>query len=312
MVMGMFRPFVALAIFLFIACGGEEAPHDVATDSADPDVDASDPCDSYTDEDGDTIPDSLEGEYDRDDDGVSSYLDLDSDGDTIPDSVEAGDEDLCTPPANSDRRFDSIGGLLGDELPDFLDEDSDNDGLSDHDEYHLHCSDYRLTDTDMDGFYDIVEVAAGSSPCDSTSRPPDDLVILELKYMAAHYSFEYVPVRFTGEEVMDLQAVAVDEPDDPPGDEYDATEFIRSITPVSGDPGVSVGFATFDEDRFYAVVPGTELTFKVEAYNNIYSCNRGTALFKASLVLMGADEVALGSVRVFIVSPDGNDGTFRP
>jgi hypothetical protein len=164
----------------------------------------------------------------------------------------------------------------------------------------------------MDGFDDIVEVAAGSSPCDNTSLPPDDLVVLELPCMAPHYLVEYVPIRFTGEEVMDLHAVAVDEPDDPLDDEYDATEFIRSINPVSGDPGVSVGFATFDEDRFYSVVPGTELTFKVEAYNSTYSCRTGTALFEASMVLIGTDEIVQGSVPVFIVSPYGSDGTMRP
>ncbi len=305
MVMGMLRPFVALAIFLFIACGGEEAPHDAAVDSADPDADASDPCASYTDEDGDTIPDSIEGRDDWDDDGIPNNLDLDSDGDTIPDSIEAGDEDICTRPVNSDWGYDSHGNPTGDELPDFLDEDSDNDGLSDHDEYELYCSDYRLKDTDVDWYSDLIEVAAGSDPCDSTSVPPDDLVVIDLVYMDYEHDIEYLTVEFTGSEVMDVGAAAVDEPDDPPADDYDATVFFLSVAPISGDPGVSIGFATFDEDTFYGVVPGTALTFRVDLYNSTFPPTGSIAVFKASFSLFGPDDVVVGSIPI-IITDDGN------
>ncbi|MBW2262772.1 MAG: hypothetical protein JRG91_12425, partial [Deltaproteobacteria bacterium] len=107
--------------------GGADTPEEWLPDGAGP-------CDGYTDSDGDTIPDSIEGTSDFDGDTIPNNLDLDSDGDTIPDSVEAGDDDLCTNPANSDWGYDSAGNPTGDELPDFLDSDSDNDGLSDSDE----------------------------------------------------------------------------------------------------------------------------------------------------------------------------------
>lgn len=300
MVMGKLRPFIALTALLATACGSEEAPQDAAVDIWDPDADASDPCASYTDEDGDTIPDSLEGTYDFDGDGIPSYLDLDSDNDTIPDSVEAGDEDICTVPVNSDWGYDSRGNPTGDDLPDFLDEDSDNDGLSDHDEYNLYCSDYRLKDTDVDWFTDLIEVAAGSDPCDSTSVPPDELVVLDLLYLDYEHDIVYLTVDFTGSEVMDVGATAVDEPDDPPGDDYDATVFFQSISPISGDPGVSVGFATFDEDRFYGVVPGTELTFRVDLYNSTFPPTGSIAVFKASFSLFGPDDVVVGSIPIII------------
>ena len=44
------------------------------------------------DDDGDGIPNSVEGFEDADGDGIPNYLDLDSDGDGIPDAVEGADD----------------------------------------------------------------------------------------------------------------------------------------------------------------------------------------------------------------------------
>src|SRR5690606_20095960 len=101
-----------------------------------------------TDSDGDGLPDAFEinlglNHEDRDSDGDGSRhtdeqlsladpgnadgddrinaLDDDSDGDGIPDAVEAGDEDLDTPPVDTDENG----------VPDFLDADSDGDGVDD-------------------------------------------------------------------------------------------------------------------------------------------------------------------------------------
>ena len=90
------------------------------------------------DEDGDGIPNSLEGclrMLDSDGDKVPDWRDLDSDNDKVPDSVEKGAKDLqgeCaggTPPANG-WPCDTD----GDRLPDYQDRDSDGDGLMDGDE----------------------------------------------------------------------------------------------------------------------------------------------------------------------------------
>jgi len=97
------------------------------------------------DDDNDGIPDTPEGTRDTDGDGQPDFQDLDSDNDGIADIVEVQGED-----ANHDFRIDNFVDLnnngLSDELevlpfelvdtdgdlvPDFLDLDSDNDGLSD-------------------------------------------------------------------------------------------------------------------------------------------------------------------------------------
>lgn len=64
------------------------------------------------DQDGDTIPDNVEGSGDADGDGIPNYLDEDSDGDGIPDKDEVGMDPLN--PQDSD----------GDGIPDYLDNDA--------------------------------------------------------------------------------------------------------------------------------------------------------------------------------------------
>jgi len=109
------------------------------------------------DSDGDTIPDSVEGSYsDFDNDGFYNRYDLDSDGDTILDADEAGPDP--TNPRDSD----------GDTLADFLDKDSDNDGLPDSKEREL-GTDPTKEDTDGDGVSDLIEFSAGTDP-----KNPDD------------------------------------------------------------------------------------------------------------------------------------------
>jgi subtilisin-like proprotein convertase family protein len=81
------------------------------------------------DQDGDGIPDVVEGLGDADSDGLQNYLDADSDGDTIPDSVEG------------------TGDVDGDSIPNFLDTDSDNDGVSDFLEVQLGTDPYDPFDT---------------------------------------------------------------------------------------------------------------------------------------------------------------------
>jgi hypothetical protein len=52
------------------------------------------PNSSDPDDDGDSIPDAVEGNTDTDGDGLPNRLDLDSDGDRIPDRQEGtGDSD---------------------------------------------------------------------------------------------------------------------------------------------------------------------------------------------------------------------------
>lgn len=113
-----------------------------------------------TDSDGDTISDFHDGARDADGDELPNYVDEDSDNDGISDADEAGDDDLSTPPVNTD----------GDEFADFVDLDSDGDGLSDELEAEL-GSDPTLSDSDMDGVPDLIEVGGGTDLNDPLDSP---------------------------------------------------------------------------------------------------------------------------------------------
>jgi len=126
-------------------------------------------CLTAPDTDNDTIPDYVEGEGDRDNDGIPNYRDEDSDGDGILDREEAGDDDPCTPPRNTD----------GKDSYDYLDLDSDNDGLTDREENSRYGTDPYNPDTDGDGFYDLAEIAAETNPRDPSSIiSPDDFFVV--------------------------------------------------------------------------------------------------------------------------------------
>lgn len=111
------------------------------------------------DSDNDGIPDSVEGTGDTDGDGIEDWRDLDSDNDGIPDVIEAGGvdndgdgehDDTCdadsdpatttpvdtTPQNGLNDCLEVSGGLTptstdSDGVPDYLDLDSDDDGIAD-------------------------------------------------------------------------------------------------------------------------------------------------------------------------------------
>jgi hypothetical protein len=127
-------------------------------------------CDPSIDTDGDGIADAREGGGDTDGDGTGNDMDLDSDDDGLSDSVEAAGASPCTPPdSDGDGRYDAI------------DLDSDNDGLTDREESTM-GSDPTQADSDGDGIDDLTERAAGSSPTDETSRPPEGTLYVILPY----------------------------------------------------------------------------------------------------------------------------------
>jgi hypothetical protein len=127
-------------------------------------------CDPSVDSDGDGMADAREGGGDSDGDGIGNDMDLDSDDDGLSDSVEAAGAAPCTPPdSDGDGRYDAI------------DLDSDNDGLTDREESTM-GSDPTQADTDGDGIDDLTERAAGSSPTDETSRPPEGTLYVILPY----------------------------------------------------------------------------------------------------------------------------------
>jgi hypothetical protein len=184
---------VAVPLAMLLAgsgCGTDSVSNYDAGEDMPYEVEGVMPCSQYTDADGDTIPDSIEGNGDPDGDTIPNMYDDDSDGDGIPDAVEAGDSDLCTIPANTDVD-PSVEGS-GDSRPDFLDPDSDNDGLSDADEVAL-GTDPRRKDSDGDGVTDLGEVAAETDPLDplSTISPDDFFVILPFLEPEQHRDLDF-------------------------------------------------------------------------------------------------------------------------
>ena len=125
------------------------------------------------------------GVLDADGDEIPDFRDLDSDGDGRPDACEAGDDDLSTPALDTDL----------DGAPDYRDLDSDGDGVADAEEDTNHdCqvdageSSPVATDSDGDGFGDLVEAIAGTDASDATARIPDGDFYFVLPYRGAHGS----------------------------------------------------------------------------------------------------------------------------
>jgi hypothetical protein len=116
------------------------------------------------DSDEDSILDSIETHADYDNDGIGNFRDQDSDGDCAPDFAEAHGN----PPGDADM----------DTRPDFLDRDSDDDGLTDTAE-DANCNgafdppETSATDddSDNDGVSDLVESVAGTDPNNPASNP---------------------------------------------------------------------------------------------------------------------------------------------
>ncbi len=135
------------------------------------------------DSDNDGIPDIYESAEDADGDKTPNYLDLDSDDDGIPDCIEKYGKtfrdtdkdgypdckalhDYSIKPSDTD----------GDGAYDFIDLDSDGDGVADNDE--IVCpnliKDGRVwSDVDGDGFSDLAEIAVGSKVCDKNHGVTD-------------------------------------------------------------------------------------------------------------------------------------------
>ena len=149
------------------ACDSGQPSGDVTIEGDAPPTDGVDvpdiPCDQLTDRDGDNIADQHEGTGDIDGDGLPNDQDPDSDNDGYTDAQEAGDDDICTPPANHDD----------DSIPDFMDADSDNDGLSDSEEI-TYSTDPHEQDSDGDGHSDLAEVVTGHDPLSASDTIPAD------------------------------------------------------------------------------------------------------------------------------------------
>ncbi len=191
-------PFIAYNADSLLACAVGDADNDRVCDLVEGSEDSDDDGindDQDTDSDNDSIPDIYEGTGDVDGDTVPNYLDLDSDGDGIVDSAE----DTSMPEASGidsdsdgiDDIYDvSTGGGVdvdgngfidsleptdsdSDGTPDFLDNDSDGDGILDivegsDDTDTDSLPNYLDLDSDADGINDSIE---GATDDDADTKP---------------------------------------------------------------------------------------------------------------------------------------------
>ncbi|WGH75580.1 gliding motility-associated C-terminal domain-containing protein [Tenacibaculum tangerinum] len=138
------------------------------------------------DSDNDGIPDTVEGTGDTDNDGIPDYLDLDSDNDGILDVDEGGNGHLDTngdgvidindegfTDVDNDGQDDDSEAIDapdtdGDNVPDYQDLDSDNDGINDVIE-----DGNAAADTNGDGVIDTNDTNGGDSDGDGISDSVD-------------------------------------------------------------------------------------------------------------------------------------------
>jgi len=149
------------------------------------------------DDDNDGILDTIEGQEDFDNDQIINSLDLDSDGDLIPDNIEAqltidyiqpsgivgangldniyesiSDSGEGLTPVNSDANNP----ISTDNNPDYLDHDSDNDGIIDRIELGISPSNI---DSDNDGLDNVIDTSLNYSDVNGIIDNPISLPDLD-------------------------------------------------------------------------------------------------------------------------------------
>jgi hypothetical protein len=97
--------------------------------------------------------------------------------------------------------------------------------------------------------------------------------------------------------------------DGPTADLYgvDARGFITAITPLQSMPAPPEGCRDWDATTFYMVQPGTQVTFDVTFFNNIFPARDVAAVFEVTIVVLGNGVARLDSRRVIIVVPPTGD-----
>ena len=203
-----------------------------AVDNEIPDTNSNDPWNDR-DDDGDGVPNGIEGKGDTDEDGTPDYLDTDSDNDGIPDS----DETPNGVAVDTDE----------DGTPDFQDSDSDGDGIPDSIEGTAdfdgdNIPNYRDTDNDNDGINDIIECPA--QPCaDGDSDGQAD-------YLDTDSDDDGIPDLYEGTEDTDKDGIPNFLDDDSDGDgilDYDENE--ENIPPLDSDEDGKPDYIDNDSDN---------------------------------------------------------------
>ncbi|NOY92373.1 MAG: hypothetical protein GXP55_14360 [Deltaproteobacteria bacterium] len=95
-------------------------------------------------------------------------------------------------------------------------------------------------------------------------------------------------------------------------DEFDATLFIKAIVPYQGyrDGIPGAGFDSKDATTFYGVIPGTQVEFNIDFWNDIRPAAATAQIFKAKIIVVGNGVADLDSRNVYIVVPPDGDFVF--
>ena len=89
-------------------------------------------------------------------------------------------------------------------------------------------------------------------------------------------------------------------------DMFDATTFIKAITPLEGyGPGgiAGVGYDSKDDVAFYNVIPGTIVEFSVDFYNDVREPGVTAEIFQARIIVVGNGVADLDMRNVYIIVP---------
>lgn len=255
----LFTPFILIFFIFSVSCGSEdpvadkndsygdtndsdnggnflpdssETNDEIVVDNEVPDTNTNDPWNDR-DDDGDGVPNGVEGKGDTDEDGTPDYQDNDSDNDGISDLEE-------TPngvPVDTDE----------DGTPDFQDTDSDGDGIDDSIEGTADFDgdgipNYRDTDNDNDGIDDMIECP--TQPCndgDSDGQPD---------YLDTDSDDDGIPDLYEGVEDVDKDGIPNFLDDDSDGDgilDYDENE--ENIPPLDSDEDGKANYIDSDSDN---------------------------------------------------------------
>ncbi len=110
----------------------------------------------------------------------------------------------------------------------------------------------------------------------------------------------------TGGTPQDVNTRTANVPGNP--DEFDATLFIKAITPVEGyrDGIAGTGYESKDDTTFFRVIPGTLVEFSIDFYNDVREPADTAQIFQARIIVVGNGVADLDSHNVYIVvPPDG-------
>jgi hypothetical protein len=106
----------------------------------------------------------------------------------------------------------------------------------------------------------------------------------------------------------DVSTTTENVPGNPDG--FDARLFIKSIVPVEGyapdgraGPIPGVTYTSRDTTTFYSVIPGCDVEFQVDFWNDVRPPAATAQIFQARIIVMGNGVARLDERRVYIVVP---------